>query len=139
MPARRIPEMPERRIPETPERRILVVDDRPDILGFICLELQREGYAVRTADNGREALERQREQPADVMLVDIFMPEMDGIETIDKVRAQWPGTRIVAMSSGARGMQDYLKVAKDIGADATLSKPFGGDELLRVVKALLQP
>jgi CheY-like chemotaxis protein len=120
-------------------KRILVVDDRPDILGFVAAELQGAGYAVDTAENGRQALERQREHAADVMLVDIFMPEMDGIETIDSVRAQYPQTRIVAMSSGARGMQDYLKIAKDVGADATLSKPFAREDLLRVLRAVSDP
>jgi CheY-like chemotaxis protein len=118
---------------------VLVVDDRPDVLGFVSAELQSAGYAVQTAENGRQALERQREHAADVMLVDIFMPEMDGLETIDSVRAQFPGTRIVAMSSGARGMQDYLQVARDIGADATLHKPFGRDELLHVLQTVLGP
>jgi CheY-like chemotaxis protein len=118
-------------------KRVLVVDDRPDIVGFVCAELERAGYSVESAGNGRQALERQREHAADVMLVDIFMPEMDGIETIDSVRAQYPQTRIVAMSSGTPGMQDYLKVARDIGADATLAKPFGVDELLRVIRTVL--
>jgi CheY-like chemotaxis protein len=120
-----------------PPAHVLVVDDRPDVLGFVCAELESAGYAVQAAENGRQALERQGEQPADVMLVDIFMPEMDGLETIDRVRAQFPRTRIVAMSSGARGLQDYLKVARDIGADATLQKPFARDELLQVLKTVL--
>ena len=118
-------------------KRVLVVDDLPDIVVFVCVELERAGYAVATAENGRQALERQRERAADVMLVDIFMPEMDGIETIDSVRAQYPQTRIVAMSSRTRGLQDYLKVARDIGADATLAKPFGVDELLNVLRTVL--
>jgi len=118
-------------------KRVLVVDDRPDIVGFVCAELERAGYAVESAGNGRQALERQRERAADLMLVDIFMPEMDGIETIHSVRAQYPQTRIVAMSSGVYGMQDYLKVARDIGADATLAKPFGVDELLQVIRTVL--
>jgi CheY-like chemotaxis protein len=117
--------------------RVLVVDDRADVLGFVCAELESAGYAVQAAENGRQALERQRERAADVMLVDIFMPEMDGLETIESVRAQFPGTRIVAMSSGARGMQDYLKIARDIGADATLHKPFARDELLQVLQTVL--
>lgn len=120
-----------------PAAHILVVDDRPDVLGFVCAELESAGYAVQAAENGRQALEKQGEQPADVMLVDIFMPEMDGLETIDQVRARFPRTRIVAMSSGARGLQDYLKVARDIGADATLQKPFARDELLQVLKTVL--
>lgn len=120
-----------------PAAHVLVVDDRPDVLGFVCAELESAGYAVQAAENGRQALEKQGEQPADVMLVDIFMPEMDGLETIDRVRAGFPRTRIVAMSSGARGLQDYLKVARDIGADATLQKPFARDELLQVLKTVL--
>lgn len=116
---------------------VLVVDDRPDVLGFVCAELESAGYAVQTAENGCQAIERQREHAADVMLVDIFMPEMDGLETIDNVRAQFPRTRIVAMSSGARGLQDYLQVARDIGADATLHKPFARDELLKVLQTVL--
>jgi CheY-like chemotaxis protein len=118
--------------------QVLVVDDRPDVLGFVSAELQSAGYDVRTAENGRQALEKQRQHAADVMLVDIFMPEMDGLETIDNVREEFPATRIVAMSSGARGMQDYLKVARDIGADATLHKPFGRDELLSVLQTVLE-
>jgi DNA-binding response OmpR family regulator len=118
-------------------KRVLVVDDRQDIVGFVCAELERAGYAVECAGNGRQALERQRERAADLMLVDIFMPEMDGIETIHSVRTQYPQTRIVAMSSGVHGMQDYLKVARDIGADATLAKPFGVDELLHVIRTVL--
>lgn len=120
-----------------PPAHVLVVDDRPDVLGFVCAELESAGYAVQAAENGRQALEKQGEQPADVMLVDIFMPEMDGLETIDQVRARFPRTRIVAMSSGARGLQDYLKVARDIGADATLQKPFARDELLQVLRTVL--
>lgn len=118
-------------------KRILVVDDRPDILELVRAELQSAGYAVETAENGCQALERQREYAADLMLVDIFMPEMDGLETIDSIRSQYPQTRIVAMSSGARGLQDYLKIARDIGADATLAKPFARDELLRILRTVL--
>ena len=118
-------------------KRVLVVDDRPDIVGFVCAELERAGYAVESAGNGRQALERQRERAADLMLVDIFMPEMDGIETIDRIRSHYPRTRIIAMSSGARGMQDYLQVARDIGADATLAKPFAREELLQALRTVL--
>lgn len=118
-------------------KRVLVVDDRPDIVGFICAQLESAGYVAEGAGNGRQALERQREQAADVVLVDVFMPEMDGMETIDRLKQQYPQTRIVAMSSGAGRMQDYLKIAREIGADATLNKPFGRDELLRIVRALL--
>jgi CheY-like chemotaxis protein len=61
------------------------------------------------------------------------MPEMDGIETIDRIRAEYPDTRIIAMSCGADDKQDYLKVARQIGADATLAKPFATADLLQLV------
>lgn len=118
--------------------RILVVDDRPDVLGFMRAALEREGYQVEVAENGRRALALQRAHPADVLITDIFMPEADGLETIARFRAEYPSTRIIAMSAGAvRLHQDYLRVAGQIGADAVLPKPFGVDELLRVVRIVL--
>ena len=120
----------------TAAKRVLVVDDQPDILGFVLLGLESAGFEVEVAGNGRQALERQRERAADVVITDIFMPEMDGLETIDRIRAQFPHTRIIAMSSRAGRMQDYLKVASQIGADATLLKPFSTKELVRLVRRL---
>ena len=118
--------------------RILVVDDRPDVLGFMRAALEREGYQVEVAENGRRALALQRAHPADVLITDIFMPEADGLETIASFRAEYPSTRIIAMSAGAARLQrDYLQVAGQIGADAMLRKPFGVDDLLRVVRIVL--
>jgi len=117
--------------------RVLVVDDQPDVCEFVALGLQRAGFEVDVATNGREALERQQRSAADVVITDIFMPDMDGIETIDRIKSQFPNTRIVAMSSGGSWRrQDYLSVARQIGADATLSKPFSTDELLAIVRRL---
>ena len=119
-------------------KRVLVVDDRPDILGFMLIGLESAGFEVDVAANGREALELQRQRAADVVITDIFMPEMDGLEAIDRIRADYPATRIIAMSSGAARMQDYLGVAKEIGADATLQKPFSTRELVRLVRELAE-
>jgi CheY-like chemotaxis protein len=114
-------------------KRVLVVEDRPDILELMLLSLEGAGFEVEAALNGREALEVQQRRAADVVITDIFMPEMDGIETIDRIRAEYPDTRIIAMSCGADDKQDYLKVARQIGADATLAKPFATAELLQLV------
>jgi CheY-like chemotaxis protein len=73
-----------------------------------------------------------------VVITDIFMPEMDGIETIDRIRAEYPDTRIIAMACGGERKQDYLKVARQIGADATLAKPFATAELLQLVRRLMR-
>jgi CheY-like chemotaxis protein len=114
-------------------KRVLVVEDRPDILELMLLSLEGAGFEVEAALNGREALEVQQRRAADVVITDIFMPEMDGIETIDRIRAEYPDTRIIAMSCGADDKQDYLKVARQIGADATLAKPFATADLLQLV------
>jgi CheY-like chemotaxis protein len=116
--------------------RVLLVDDRPEILGFMLLGLELAGFEVEVARSGEEALARLGEHGADVVVTDIFMPEMDGLEAIDRIKARFPRTRIVAMSSGAAGMQDYLASARLIGADATLLKPFATSELVRLVREL---
>ncbi len=119
------------------QARILVVDDRRDIVEFVRVALERAGYGVNVAENGRQALVLQRERPADLLITDIFMPEADGMETIDHVRRQYPHTRLIAMSGGVEHMQDYLAIAEQIGVDATLRKPFTMEQLLGVVRGVL--
>ena len=118
-------------------KRILVVDDRAELRDFMQVALARAGYDVVLARNGAEALAVQRERSAELVITDIFMPEVDGIELIDRLRAAYPGTRVIAISAGVPGLQDYLKVARQIGCDATLAKPFGAEALLRVVGSVL--
>ena len=119
-------------------RRVLVVDDSADIRGFMRAALEHEGYRVALAENGRQALERQREQPAELLVTDIFMPDVDGIETIARFKSEFPSVPVIAMSAGgAAKMQDYLRIAGYIGADAVLAKPFGVEELVRTVRRVL--
>jgi CheY-like chemotaxis protein len=116
---------------------VLVVDDQPDVCEFVAFGLQSAGFLVEVAANGREALACQQRHPADVVITDIFMPDMDGLEAIDRIKRLFPHTRIVAMSSRIGPHRpDYLWVAREIGADATLSKPFGTDDLLATVRRL---
>jgi DNA-binding response OmpR family regulator len=119
-------------------RSILVVDDSADIRGFMRAALEHEGYGVALAENGRQALDLQREQPAELLITDIFMPDVDGIETIARFKSEFPSVRVIAMSAGgAAKMQDYLRIAGYIGADAVLAKPFEVDELVRTVRRVL--
>jgi CheY-like chemotaxis protein len=119
-------------------RRILVVDDSADIRGFMRAALEHEGYRVALAANGREALEQQRTHAAELLITDIFMPDVDGIETIARFKSEFPAVRVIAMSAGgAARMQDYLRIAGYIGADAVLAKPFGVEELIRAVRRAL--
>ena len=118
-------------------RRILVVDDDADMRLTLKLALEIAGYVVEVAGNAHEAVERQRSQPADVLITDIFMPDADGFEAIDAFRRQFPRTKIVVVSGGAQfSRKDYLPDAELIGVDATLQKPFDVDALLGVLRAL---
>lgn len=115
--------------------RVLIVDDDFDFASLIRLALKSCGYEVSIALNGARALAAQRANPADVVLTDIFMPEMDGIETIVALRKEFPATGIIAMTAGSRvGHVDYLRVARTLGADQCLKKPFEVDELLAAVR-----
>jgi CheY-like chemotaxis protein len=119
-------------------RRILVVDDDADMRLTLKLSLELAGYTVDVAANGREALEAQRRQPAEVLITDIFMPDADGFEAIDAFRHQFPRTKIVVVSGGAQfTKRDYLPDAELIGVDATLQKPFEVDTLLALLQRMV--
>jgi DNA-binding response OmpR family regulator len=108
--------------------RILVIEGNLDLRDYLRLALETQGYQVLTARNGEEALGYLNGHPVDVVLTDIFMPEMDGIETIAALRKLFPDIRVIAMS-GRPGV-DYLAVARELGVARTLRKPFDIEELL---------
>ena len=112
--------------------RILVIEDNLDLRDYLRLALETQGYAVLTARNGQEALGYMNGHPVDVVLTDLFMPEMDGIETIAALRNLFPNVRVVAMS-GRPGV-DYLTVAKELGVTQTLRKPFDIEELMAALE-----
>jgi len=115
---------------------ILVVDDNPDLGLTLKMALELEGYKAELATTGTQALELQRQKPAEVVITDIFMPDSDGFELIDAVRRDHPGIRIVVMSGGTRRLKggEYLSSAKLMDVDATLQKPFEIPELLKLLK-----
>jgi CheY-like chemotaxis protein len=120
--------------------RILVIDDDPAVRLSAKLALEDAGHRVEEAVNGEEGLKRMRANPADLVISDIFMPEKEGLETIDEIRRNHPQTRIIAISGGGRmDPADYLEIAERVGADRSLSKPFDILQLLDVVKTLLEP
>jgi CheY-like chemotaxis protein len=114
---------------------IIVAEDQPDQRLALKMVLQREGYGVRVATNGAEALALIKERPPRVLITDIFMPDMDGLELIERVRREFPETRIVALTGGGQHARvDYLQSSRLLGADAALQKPFDVKELLALVK-----
>ena len=118
--------------------KILLVDDEPDILEFISYNLTKEGYDVSTSNNGKEAIEIAKKINPDLIILDVMMPEMDGIETCHEIRNinQLKNTLIAFLS--ARG-EDYSQVAGfDAGADDYITKPIKPRLLVSRVKAILR-
>lgn len=122
----------------TQQVRLLVVDDDADMRQSMRLLLEHAGYEVALARDGAQALELQRARGADLLITDIFMPETDGLETIQRFRREFPLVRIIAMSGGGvrvRG-ESYLSTAEAAGADAVLRKPFEVALLLKTLDEL---
>ena len=117
--------------------RVLVVDDDPGIRNFLRMLLELEGYVVATVGNGLEALEAQRRDPAAIVLTDIFMPDVEGMETIVKLREEFPHAKIIVMSGGgAYGGADYLALARELGAARSLKKPFAPQDLIDAMREI---
>jgi CheY-like chemotaxis protein len=119
--------------------RIVVVDDNPDTCAFMRAALQGGGYEVETANEGAQGLDLLRSRDTDLLITDIFMPGQEGFETITRCKAEFPRTRIVAMSAGTiPGMpHDFLSSAALL-VDATLRKPFTATRLLQTVDTALR-
>jgi DNA-binding response OmpR family regulator len=118
--------------------RILVIDDEPEMRTILRQILEKAGYEVVDASNGREGLRRYSEKPADLVITDLVMPEKEGIETILDLKRKFSGVKIIAVSGGGQvGPRDYLKLAGELGALKTFAKPFSMGELLKAVQELL--
>jgi two-component system alkaline phosphatase synthesis response regulator PhoP len=120
------------------KQKILLVDDERDILDLIGYNLEKEGYEVQTAVNGRKALEVARQFHPDLVLLDVMMPEMDGMEACREFREDPQFKNLVIAFLTARN-EDYSQIAGfDAGADDYISKPIRPRVLLSRVKALLR-
>lgn len=118
--------------------KILVVDDEPDILEFLSYNLEKEGFSVETAENGKQALEKAKKNQPDIVLLDVMMPEMDGIEACRTMREmpQFEHTIIAFLTART---EDYSQIAGfETGADDYISKPIKPRVLVSRLKALLR-
>jgi CheY-like chemotaxis protein len=122
-------------------KRIVVVDDNQDICVFVGTALRGAGYEVETASDGGAALALMASREAHLLITDLFMPGLEGFETIARCKAEFPHTTIIVMSAGRiPGMKhDFLPTATLVGASATLRKPFEVDKLLDTVQQVLEP
>jgi DNA-binding response OmpR family regulator len=115
-------------------QRILVIDDNAEVRLTVKHLLAAQGFEMRTATNGAEGILAAQTFKPDLVITDIIMPEMGGMETIQRIKAAHPGVRIIAMSGGGRlGREDLLEMARHLGADFALVKPFNPGELSATV------
>jgi len=117
--------------------RILVVDDDPEIRDLLQDCLRAAGHELIFAANGKDAVDLCAAHPVELVITDLIMPEKEGLETIQELRARWPDLKIIAIS-GAPTDWKVLEVARKLGAHQTLAKPFLPDEILAVVRTVLE-
>jgi two-component system, OmpR family, KDP operon response regulator KdpE len=115
--------------------RILIVDDEPSILATMAPLLRGRGYEVSTATTGHAALEAVDRQPPQLVVLDLGLPDLDGIEVCRRLRE---GRAIPILVLSARGAERDKVAALDAGADDYVTKPFGSEELLARVRAALR-
>ncbi len=113
--------------------RILIVDDEPAILRFLRVGLGNQGYLVSEAVNGQAALDAVRQRRADLVVLDLGLPDIDGLEVIRRIRESGSTVPIIVLSS--RDNEAAKVAALDLGADDYVTKPFGIDELLARTRA----
>jgi len=117
---------------------ILIIGDDERLLGALESSFGSHSYQVYTAQNGVEGLRKVRQNPVDIVITDILMPEKEGLETIQEFRRDFPDVKIIAMSGGGRvGTNDYLRVAELYGAGHVFKKPFRLANMLSAVEGLI--
>ena len=114
------------------EPTILVVDDNEDLLETFAMILKRRGFNVETADNGASAVDKFKEQSFDVTLMDIVMPEMNGVEAFKQIRDIEPEAAIILMT--AYSEEDLIQMARDEGVNRVIHKPIRVEQLIALIK-----
>lgn len=116
--------------------RLLVIDDDEAMRLALAGTLKAAGYDVATAADGAAGLAAYRAAPADLVVVDLYMPGKEGLETLVQLRREFPNAAVVAMS-GNRNMELMLRAAEKLGAVQTIAKPFEPSEMLELVQKAL--
>jgi two-component system phosphate regulon response regulator PhoB len=118
--------------------RVLIVDDDPDIVRLVSYNLSHAGYEVQAASTGRKALEMVQKQPPDLIVLDVMLPDVDGMEVCRTLRQQLPSRRIPILMLTARGDEIDRVVGFELGADDYVAKPFSPRELVLRIKSILR-
>ncbi len=119
-------------------RKILIVEDEREILDLVKLYLEKEGFRTLTAANGRDGLNLARTEHPDLIILDLMLPEMDGIEVCKKVRGERATTTIPILMLTAKAEESDQVIGLELGADDYVTKPFSPKALVARVKALLR-
>jgi CheY-like chemotaxis protein len=119
-------------------KRIMIIDDDEQFRTMLKKMLEQNGYTTVEAANGERAMKEMERNPADIMIVDIIMPVMDGLETIIHMQREYPFVKLIAISGGGRiEPQNYLNSAEKLGAVCSFTKPIDNQELLSAIEELL--
>lgn len=120
-------------------KNILIIEDDELVRLALRYALEMEGYVVREASDGMMGMEMHRERPADLIVTDIIMPGQEGLETIAKLRREFPDVTVIAISAGGQGgARNYLENARDFGAAHVLEKPIDREVLVAAVSDCLE-
>ena len=120
------------------ETRILLVEDERDLLELLKYNLDREGYAVSTAETGEDGLKLVRTQPPDLILLDLMLPSMDGLEVCRSLKARPDTASIPVIMLTAKGEESDIVAGLELGADDYITKPFSPRILMARIKAVLR-
>ncbi len=119
---------------------ILVIDDDPQICDVLEQVLEKEGHRVFTALNGEEGIRLYRQHLPELIILDILMPEKEGLETILDLRREFPNVNVIAMSAASEGAKiNLLELAQRLGAQYRMAKPFQIQTVIELVNTALEP
>ena len=118
--------------------RIIVIDDQEPIRRVVRRALEKEGHEVLEASDGELGIALLEREAADLVITDIFMPGMDGIQTLREIRKRFPAIKVIAMSGGdSTGLLDLRQDAELLGALKSIQKPFNAREIVELVRGVL--
>lgn len=123
---------------KTGRKRVLVADDEADVLALVCMNLQRAGFEVLKASDGREALDMARREVPDMVVLDLMMPELDGLEVARQMKQTVLTAQIPVLMLTARADEVDRIVGLELGADDYVTKPFSPREIVLRVQAILR-
>lgn len=122
----------------TPPKKILIVEDEPDILQLVKLYLEKEGFRTTTAVNGAQALKKVKEDRPDLIVLDLMLPEIDGLEVCKRLRSVPDTAMLPIIMLTAKAEESDTVIGLELGADDYVAKPFSPKALVARIKALLR-